>query len=278
MRIGRHLSIRGGYAAAAMQARDEGLAVYQYFPKNPRSLSIKRLDLRDAASCADFCARNDIVSVAHMPYPANLAAEDENYRQKVIQSLLNDLEIAEACGSIGVVVHFGIYKGADPLRGYQLIVASLNEITGVWNGKAKLLIEVQSGEHAYMGTTFEELAQIRKLCDYPEKLAYCLDSCHMFASGLWKGADDGEWLDKAQRLGVLESVAAVHLNDSRYPAGSRRDRHAALGNGFVGEESLKWLSTLPELRQTPFILETPPDEDGTYGRQLNLMREWGTLA
>ncbi|MGO4111217.1 deoxyribonuclease IV [Paenibacillus sp. YAF4_2] len=276
MYLGRHLSIKEGYAAAAKSAYMGGISAFQYFPKNPRSLGLKSFDRRDAERCAELCKQYDIVTIAHSPYPTNLASEREDVRQRTVESLLNDLDIANSCGSIGVVVHFGVYKGKEPLLGYQSIIKSLDEVTSRWDGKAKLLIEIQSGEHTFMGTTIEELAQIRGLCSQSEKLAFCLDTCHMFASGLWHGEEDAEWLNKAAALGVLDQVAAIHFNDSMFAAGARRDRHAALGSGHINEAGLKWLMTVPALNKVPFILETPSDEDGTYARQLNLMREWGT--
>ncbi|MFX3635248.1 MAG: deoxyribonuclease IV [Candidatus Pristimantibacillus sp.] len=276
MRIGRHLSIRGGYAEAARTALAEGISCFQYFPKNPRSLVPKRFSLLDAGKCAEICKQHDIVSVAHSPYPTQLATVEDAARLRVVDSLLNDLDIAEACGSIGVVVHFGIYKGPEILTGYQSIIRTLDEVTSRWSGSAKLLIEIQAGEHTRMGTTFEELAQIRKLCANSDQLAYCLDTCHMFASGMWNGEANLEWADKAKQLGILDHVSAIHFNDSLYPGGAARDRHAVLGKGYIGAEGMKWLMSLPQLREVPFLLETPPDEDSTYVQQLNLMREWGS--
>ncbi|MFD1954771.1 deoxyribonuclease IV [Paenibacillus thailandensis] len=273
--FGYHVSIRGGYAQAAQAAAAAGLTAFQYFPKNPRSLAIKSFDKRDAAKCGAICKELGLVSVAHTPYPTNLASSDKDRRDRVVPSLLNDLDIAEHCGSVGVVVHFGVYKGPDPLDGYKRIIACLNSVTEQWDGKAKLLIEIQSGEHTFMGTTIEELAQIRRLCDDPGKLSFCLDTCHMFASGLWQGDTGAAWLDKAKSLGVLERVAVIHYNDSLFPCGQKRDRHAEIGKGHIGESGLKWLLSVPELRHVPFILETPPGRDGTYGEQLTFMRRWG---
>ncbi|MFC4777703.1 deoxyribonuclease IV [Paenibacillus sp. GCM10023252] len=275
MRYGYHLSIRGGYHAAARAASAAGLSAYQYFPKNPRSLTPKAIDYADGERCASFCREHGIVSIAHSPYPTNLAAGDEEQVKKTTISLLNDLAIADSCGSVGVVVHFGIYKGRNVLDGYRNIIYSLNLITSHWSGKAKLLIENQAGDHAFMGTTMEELAQIRGLCKEPDKIAYCLDTCHLFASGTWNGEREAQWADKARQLGVMSSIAAVHLNDSLHPAGMKRDRHAALGQGHIPVDGMKWLVGLPELAEAAIILETPPDEDGTYNAQLNLIREWG---
>ncbi|AJY77991.1 endonuclease IV [Paenibacillus beijingensis] len=278
MRYGSHLSIRKGYAAAVKEAQRLGAGSFQYFPKNPRSLAPKTFDRTDAGRCASLSRSLRIVSVAHSPYPCNLASEDDGVRKRTVLSLLNDLDIAEACGSVGVVVHFGIYKGPDILQGYRNIIAALDEITSNWNGSAKLLIENQAGDHANMGTTFEELAQVRNLSRNPERIGFCLDSCHLFASGVWKGDPDAKWAETAEKLGVLREIAAVHFNDSLFPSGSKRDRHAQIGSGLIGEAGLRWLLTLPALREAPFVLETAPDGDGTHKAQLKTMQEWGNRA
>ncbi|MBP3963389.1 deoxyribonuclease IV [Paenibacillus lignilyticus] len=275
MRTGFHVSTKGGYREAAKRAAAYGAVAYQYFPKNPRSLSVKEIDYSDAKRCAAFCEERGIVSIAHSPYPTNIASEDAEHRARTAESLINDLAIAEACGSLGVVVHFGVYKGPDPLEGYRNAVLTLSAITSQWNGKAKLLIENQAGDHTFMGTTMEELAQIRSLCADPHKIGFCLDTCHLFASGVWDGSADAAWMDKARELGVISELVAIHLNDSVHPSGEKRDRHARIGEGYIGEAGLIWLLRHPLLKQVPFVLETPSGEDGTHRNQMELIRRLG---
>ncbi|MBW7477603.1 deoxyribonuclease IV [Paenibacillus oenotherae] len=275
MLIGYHVSTRGGYREAAKRAHDAGARAFQYFPKNPRSLSPKSFDAGDAGRCAEYCQAKGIVSIAHSPYPTNVAAEDPSHLERSVLSLLNDLDIAEACGSLGVVVHFGVYKGKDPLQGYRNAVVALSSVAAQWHGRAKLLIENGAGDHTFMGTTMEELAQIRSLCADPHKIGFCLDTCHLFASGVWDGSVDAEWFEKAKRLDVLQHVAAIHLNDSVYPSGAKRDRHAVIGEGHIGAEGMRWLLGQPAFAATPFILETPSGSDGTHRMQLELVRQWG---
>ncbi|WP_308634326.1 deoxyribonuclease IV [Paenibacillus silvisoli] len=272
MKDGVHVSTRGGYREAARRADAYGSRAYQYFPKNPRSLSVKSFDAAEAMRCAAYCEERGIVSIAHSPYPTNIASEDPEHRARTAESLLNDLAIAEACGSLGVVVHFGVYKGSDPLEGYRNAVLTLSSITSQWQGRAKLLIENQAGEHGFMGTTMEELAQIRSLSVDPHKIGFCLDTCHLFASGVWDGAPDAPWMDKAIELGVIEHLTAIHLNDSVYPSGEKRDRHARIGEGHIGERGIAWLLRHPMLKDVPFVLETPSDADDTHRRQLDLIR------
>jgi len=272
MFVGSHVSTRRGYREAARTAAAMGGNAFQYFPKNPRSLQLKAFDRAEALRCALWCRDNGVVSVAHGPYPVNPAADGESAEQ-MARSTLNDLAIAEACGSIGVVVHFGMYKGKDPLLGYTNIIQWLNKVLGQWNGTAKVLLENLAGDHGEMGTTPEELVSVRKLCERPEAIGFCLDTCHLFASGHWRGPDWDEFVARGRKAGFWEHLAAVHLNDSRYPAGMRRDRHARIGEGEIGAEGFANLLRTPEIRRVPLLLETPADEDGTHRRQIERVRE-----
>lgn len=271
MYFGAHVSIRRGFLEAARLARQIGGRSFQYFPKNPRSLSLKTPDRRDAEACAAFCREHGMLSIAHTPYPTNLAAEAGARRDVVVRSLLNDLDIAEACGSVGIIVHFGIYKGPVPLDGYKNIVATLNEVLAQWSGSALLLIENQSGEHARMGMTFEELVGVRNLCVKPESVGFCLDTCHAFASGLWDGANWADVQAKGEALGYFAQLKAIHLNDSVYPHKSYKDRHANIGRGEIGEQAFRRLFASPHVGEIPVVLETPVADGDTHAREIALL-------
>lgn len=275
MKLGCHVSIRGGYAGAAKTAWQMGASSFQYFPKNPRSLSVKAFDRTDAAACKRFCAEAGIDSIAHTSYPTNLAVDEPDSYQLMVRSVLNDLDIAEACGSIGLVVHFGHYKGkvADPLYGYQLMIRALDDILGQWSGNALLLIENMAGQGNPMGMSMEELVQIRQLVAYPELIGFCLDTCHAFASGLWQGSDWPAVVQKGRELAFVQHVKAIHLNDSLYPTGSRRDRHANIGKGYIPQDGLQQLLATPEWQGLPLILETPRPAHGTHREEIAFVAE-----
>ncbi|MDQ0057907.1 deoxyribonuclease IV [Paenibacillus harenae] len=260
MKVGSHVTIRRGYLGAAQEAVKLGASAFQYFPKNPRSLSIKSIDLKDTGSCARYCQEHGLVSIAHTPYTTNLSIEDPELQQVTIRSILNDLAITEACGSIGLVVHFGKYKGADPLVGYKLMIDMLNQILTNWEGKSLVLIENNAGQGAKMGITLEELVQIRKLTYYPEKIGYCFDTCHAFASGLWAGHNWTTIMEKGTQLGYFDNLKAIHLNDSVYPSSSCKDRHANVGKGYIGENNMKAFLQSSVIRDLPLILETPSSQ------------------
>ncbi|WP_410768603.1 deoxyribonuclease IV [Fontibacillus sp. BL9] len=276
-KVGGHLSIRGGFFKAAEAAHRLGGGAFQYFPKNPRSLNVKKFDRSDAERCRDLCQRHGILSVAHTPYPSNLAAnpgEESGQFERTVLSLRNDLEIAEACGSVGIVVHFGTYKERNPLQGYQNIIQCINEVLRGWQGHTKLLIENQAGDHGDMGMTLEELVQIRKLCASPSQIGFCLDTCHAFAAGMWGGEQDDRFEAKAGELGYWDGLAAIHLNDSKYPAHSRKDRHARVGQGHIGEKGFLRLLEMKGVRGKPLILESETGDDGTYREDIERVRRW----
>lgn len=278
MRVGCHVSIRHGYWEAARTADAIGAGCFQFFGKNPRSLRIKQFDVRDAENCRAYCQEKGIQSIIHTSYPVNLCTEDPELRQLTMDTLLNDLEIAEACGSLGVVVHFGQYKGDDVLSGYQLMIELLNRILRCWNGRAKLLIENNAGQGSRMGTTLEELTQVRSLLDEPHKTGFCLDTCHAFASGMWRGDDWEQVAEKMRRHDYFSSLVAVHLNDSLYPSGSFRDRHASIGEGEIGSAAFATFLRTPELQDVPLVLETPGKRTGGHPEEIayvhSLANEW----
>jgi deoxyribonuclease IV len=277
VRFGAHVSIREGYYGAAKRAAALGGAAFQYFPKNPRSLTIKQYNREDAQLCKQFCLDNGLVSIAHTPYPTSLTPSIEK-REIIIQSLLNDLEIAQACGSIGVVVHFGNEMNPkNPLEGYQLMIEILNSVLENWHDSCFILIENMAGLPGKMGTTMEELVQVRNLTNYPEKIGFCFDTCHAFASSLWTGENGEEWVRRGSDLGYFEHLKAIHLNNSKYPVGSGKDRHANIfHNGYIQETYFDGLIRLPILSEIPFILETPSDLGISHEEELRVLKEkWG---
>lgn len=271
--IGAHVSIRGGYGQAARSARESGAACFQYFPKNPRSLKLKPVDYRDALSCADYCRDQGMGSIAHTPYPTNLAAGTRE-REAMAASLRNDLEIAEACGSLGIVVHFGHFAGMEPLQGYQNIIQCINDTLAGWEGRCKLLIENMAGNHGQEGMTLEELVKVRELSRYPERIGFCFDTCHAFAAGIWNPEQTDELLEHGERLSYWSELAAVHLNDSLYPFGSRRDRHAGIGRGCIGATALSNLLTREPLLHKLVVMETEKGPDGTHRDEIAAVRGW----
>ncbi|MGO4542817.1 deoxyribonuclease IV [Paenibacillus sp. 2TAB19] len=274
MRLGSHVRMSKGYLNAAKEAVKIGATAFQYFPKNPRSLSVKDYNRKDAEACAAYCQEQGLVSVAHTPYPTNLSVEDPEMQEITIRSLKNDLDIADACGSIGLVVHFGKYKGTgDPLTGYKLMINMINNVLMNYKGKTLLLIENNAGQGGKMGITLEELVQIRKLTDYPELIGYCLDTCHAFASGLWTGHNWADLVEKGTQLEYFADLKAIHLNDSVYPSGSFKDRHAQVGKGYIGANAMMQLLQSSVIGELPILLETPTSDNYSHKDEITYILE-----
>ncbi|WP_186577275.1 deoxyribonuclease IV [Aquibacillus kalidii] len=269
-----HVSIKNGYLGAAKLAKKYNCQAFQYFPKNPRSLTVKDYDKADAALCKKYCKENGMISISHSPYPTNLTPTFDK-KQNVVDSLLNDLDISEACGSIGVVVHFGKDKDDDnPLNSYKLMIETLNQTLEAWSGNCKVLIENNVGIPGVMGTTIEEVTQVRKLVDYPDKIGFCFDTCHAFASGIWTGDNWDDFADKANELEYFDHLVAIHFNNSKYEVGSGKDRHANIFyNGKIKEDQWNKLLSSPFIKEIPFILETPDDLGITQQDEIKQLQE-----
>ncbi|MDR6549681.1 deoxyribonuclease IV [Paenibacillus qinlingensis] len=270
MYVGAHVSTRGSYLNAAKTAISIGATAFQYFPMNPRSLVTKAVNAKDTSACSVLCKEQGIVSIGHAPYALNPAV-DEPEREVMVKLLKNGLDIVNACGSVGLVVHFGKYAGKDPLQGYKNIIQCLNSATEDYTGASFILLENQAGEGAQLGLTMEEMVQVRLLCNHPEKIGFCLDTCHAFASRLWQGTDWRELESKGTKLDYLPHLKAVHLNDSVYSYGSRRDRHANIGAGHIGVASFQTMLASPYLQGIPVVLETSSGPDGTHRQEISFV-------
>ncbi|WP_409305844.1 deoxyribonuclease IV [Peribacillus sp. SCS-155] len=277
MKFGCHVSIKNGYLGAARHAFSIKASAFQYFPKNPRSLSVKEYDLDDARACREFCLQHKIITVAHTPYPTNITPADDK-KEAVIASLSNDLEIAESCGSAGIVVHFGSQVSTtDPLASYRLMIEMLNAVLARWDGACKILLENNAGVPGHIGTTLEELVQVRNLCQFPEKIGFCLDTCHAFASGLWDGENWAALEEQGMKLGYFSHLYAIHFNNSKYPSGQGKDRHANIfKGGHITEDQFERLLHSEILQDKPFILETPSKEGISHKQEIDeLIKKWG---
>ncbi|MRX70761.1 deoxyribonuclease IV [Bacillus lacus] len=276
MIFGCHVSIRNGYLGAAKYAQSIKAKAFQYFPKNPRSLIVKDFDKLDAGHCKELCREHNLLSIAHTPYPTSLTPADDK-REAVIDSLINDLQIAEACGSVGVVVHYGSHTiGQDPLSGYRVMIEMLDEVLKDWDGSSLLLLENNAGKPGSMGTTLEELVSVRSLSNYSEKIGFCLDTCHAYASGLWNGDNWHEVVETGEKLDYFSHLKAIHFNNSIYPSGEGKDRHANIfKGGCISETSFQSLMDTEFLKQVPFILETPSEYGISHEEELQqLYDKW----
>lgn len=205
----------------------------------------------------------------HVNYLVNLASLDPVIRRKSIAAFRGELERASTIGAEYLVLHPGSYRGHSVEEGIAAFVLALRDAAqGFRAPDLTVLLENTAGAGSHLGSRFEELQSIRdlaiQLTDLP--IGYCLDTCHLLASGFDIATAAGlrATVRRAEELLGLANVHVIHANDSKMPLGSRVDRHAGIGEGHIGSEAFRRILTHPKLRRKPFILETPvvePDDD-----------------
>ena len=269
--IGCHLSSSKGFAAMGRQALELGASTFQFFTRNPRGSRAKDLDPADAAALRDLMAQHGFGPiVAHAPYTLNLCGAEEKNRTFARETMADDLRRLEYVPGQLYNFHPGSHVGQGVEAGVALIAEGLNAILRP-DQSTTVLLETMAGKGSEVGGRFEELREILDRVALGDKLGVCLDTCHVSDAGYDIIGDLDGVLTEFDRVIGLERLKAVHLNDSRNPAGARKDRHACIGEGCIGLEALTRVVRHPALRDLPFCLETPNDLPG-YAREIALMR------
>lgn len=271
MHIGCHLSSSKGFAAMGRQALELGADTFQFFTRNPRGSRAKDLDEADAAALTALMAEHRFAPVvAHAPYTLNLCGAREENRAFALETMADDLRRLEHLPGQLYNFHPGSHVGQGEETGTALIAAGLNALLRP-DQSTTVLLETMSGKGSEVGGSFESLRAILDRVELGEKVGVCLDTCHVWDAGYDIAADLDGVLAEFDRLLGLDRLRAVHLNDSKNPLGSRKDRHACIGEGCIGLEALVRVARHPALRDLPFCLETPNDLAG-YAREIALLR------
>ncbi len=213
----------------------------------------------------------------HANYLINLASFDPVIRRKSIAGFRGELERGAAIGAEYLVIHPGSFRGQSVDEGIAAFVLGLAEAAeGFRARRLMILIENTVGAGAHIGGRFEELREIRRLArkHTPMGVGYCLDTCHLLASGYNIATEKGlrATLRQADEILGLPHVHLVHTNDSKGVLGSHLDRHAHIGAGHIGREGFQRILRHPKLRGKPFILETPVDHPGDDRRNLDTLK------
>ena len=271
MHIGCHLSSSKGFAAMGRQALELGADTFQFFTRNPRGSRAKDLDEADAAALTALMAEHRFAPVvAHAPYTLNLCGAREENRAFALETMADDLRRLEHLPGQLYNFHPGSHVGQGEETGTALIAAGLNVLLRP-DQSTTVLLETMSGKGSEVGGSFESLRAILDRVELGEKVGICLDTCHVWDAGYDIAADLDGVLAEFDRLLGLDRLRAIHLNDSKNPLGSRKDRHACIGEGCIGLEALVRVVRHPALRDLPFCLETPNDLAG-YAREIALLR------
>ncbi len=271
--IGCHLSISKGYLAIAQEAVSLGANTFQFFTRNPRGGKAKAIDPADIEAFHGFAAAHGIDRIlAHAPYTLNPASATEKTRDFAHLALVEDLTRMENTPGQLYNMHPGSHVGQGVDVGIELIADALNEALRP-EQTTTLLLETMAGKGSEVGGRFEELAAIIERVELRDKMGVCLDTCHVWDAGYDIAGDLGGVLREFDQIIGLDRLHAIHLNDSLNPRGARKDRHARIGEGFIGLDALSAVTRHPLLRSLPFYLETPQEDPSGYADEIARLRE-----
>ena len=270
--IGNHTSSSKGYTAMAKQMIANGGNTFAFFTRNPhggKAKAIDEKDIRNFLELTESCHFGKIV--AHAPYTLNACAAKENLRDFARETFADDLQRMEYTPGNYYNFHPGSHVGQGAEVGIQKIAEILNDV--LTEGQSTtVLLETMSGKGSEVGRNFEELRKIFDLVHLKNKIGVCLDTCHVWDGGYDIVNDLDGVLDAFDHIIGLDNLKAVHLNDSLNDLGSHKDRHARIGEGKIGLDALVRVICHPKLKEIPFILETPNDDEG-WTKEISLLKE-----
>jgi deoxyribonuclease-4 len=278
--LGAHVSTAGGTANAPGRAKAIGATALQIFSKMATRWAERVCDDGECRAFRAGIAETDVqVTAAHDSYLINLASPDPALRARSFESFVNELQRCSALGLQYLVSHPGNYmddRASGIARNADAIVEAMERAPG----DTIVLLETTSGSGTALGATFEEMAELISRVPAPAsaRIGVCVDSCHIFAAGYDLVHDfDGVWQRFADTIG-LHRLGLLHLNDSKAPLGSRRDRHELIGEGALGEEPFRRMMTDERLARVPKVIETPKLDDAEVTDRRMLERLRGYLA
>lgn len=278
LRIGCHLSPSKGYLNMAKEAKRIGASTFQFFLRNPRGSKAKELDLEDVKAMNAFLKENAMEPIlAHAPYTLNPCAKEERVEEFARMVMEDDLKRMEYFPGNFYNFHPGSHVGQGAEAGIQKTAALLNAMLKA-DRHTTVLIETMAGQGTEIGKSFEEVAEILSRTSLADKVGVCLDTCHVFAAGYDIAGDLEGVLTAFDKTIGLKKLKYLHVNDSLSPLGSKKDRHAPIGEGYMGTEALQRLVHHPALRHLPMVLETPQKDNDGYAREIALLQKEGEFA
>ena len=269
--IGCHLSASKGFLHMAKEAVSIGANTFQFFTRNPRGFAAKDIDEKDVAEFLEFAKENNFGKIlAHAPYTLNPSSADEKVRDLALRIMKDDMERMEYVPGNLYNFHPGSHVGQGAEKGIELTAHLLNS-TLTPDMTTTVLLETMSGKGSEIGRNFEEIRAIIDKTELSEKVGVCLDTCHVYDAGYdIVGAFD-KVLDEFDRIIGLDKLCALHINDSKNPYESHKDRHEKIGEGYIGVDAMANIINNPRVKHLPFLLETPNELDG-YQAEIELLK------
>lgn len=270
--IGCHLSSSAGFYHMGKEAIGIGANTFQFFTRNPRGSKAKAIDQKDVERFHVFCRENGIERIlAHAPYTLNACSKDPHVREFALETMADDLMRMEYVPGNCYNFHPGSHVGQGAEEGIRLIADTLNQILKP-EQTTTVLLETMSGKGSEVGRSFEEIRAILDRVELQEHMGVCLDTCHVYDAGYDIVNDLDGVLEQFDRMIGLSRLRAIHMNDSKNPFASHKDRHEKIGQGSIGAEAMIRIINHPALRGIPVYLETPNELDG-YAEEIRFLKE-----
>ena len=271
LRIGCHLSSSKGFLSMGKEAVSIGANTFQFFTRNPRGSKAKDIDPEDVKQFLAFAEENNIQSIlAHAPYTLNPASKDAHVREFAYQTMDDDLRRMEYIPGNYYNFHPGSHVGQGVEEGIRLITELLNKILKP-EQSTTVLLETMAGKGSEVGSRFEELRQIIDGVELKDHIGVCLDTCHVYDAGYDIVNHLDDVLQEFDQVIGLSRLCALHVNDSKNPFCSHKDRHEKIGEGSLGLDTFAAVVNHPLLNGIPCYLETPNELDG-YQKEIRLLR------
>ncbi|MBD5137225.1 MAG: deoxyribonuclease IV [Lachnospiraceae bacterium] len=269
--IGCHLSAAKGFLHMGEEAVSIGGNTFQFFTRNPRGGKAKAIDEDDVKKFLEFKDKNGIGTIlAHAPYTINPCSKDENVRTFALETMQDDLDRMEYIPGNMYNFHPGSHVGQGVETGINMIADILNKVLKE-EQSTTVLLETMAGKGTEIGRSFEELKNIIDKVELKSHLGVCLDTCHVYDAGYDIVNKLDDVLESFDNIIGLERLKAIHLNDSKNPFESHKDRHEKIGEGSIGTDAFERIINHPKLADIPMYLETPNELDG-YKHEIELLR------
>jgi deoxyribonuclease-4 len=260
MRFGFHISIAGGFSRVAERAEVRGCETIQLFSRNPRGWRYGPLDKEDVEEFRSSIKSSGLFPVfLHLPYLPNIASQESKFYKRSVDSVITDLERAKKLGAQYLIIHIGHRMESSEDQAIEAVSQGINQAFEKVRNSVILLMENTAGQGTEIGYTFDQIKRIIENVHEHQRMGVCLDTAHSFEAGYDLSNKDGleRTLETFDQTIGLKRLHLLHLNDSKTPLGSRKDRHWHIGEGYIGLEGFRNLINHPLLRHLPGIMETP---------------------
>ena len=269
--IGCHLSSAKGYLNMGREALSIGANTMAFFTRNPRGGKAKDIEDEDVEEFLELVKRNNFGKlVAHAPYTLNPCSAEARVKEFAYMIMEDDLNRMEHTPGNYYNFHPGSHVGQGSDAGIEMTAQLLNRVLKP-KQTTTVLLETMAGKGSEIGRNFEELREIIDRVELDEKMGVCLDTCHVWDAGYDIAGGLDRVLDEFDRVLGIDRLKALHINDSMNPLGSHKDRHARIGEGYIGLEAVAKVVYHPALKGLPCILETPNELEG-YAKEIRMLK------